>query len=497
VIKQANPATDSTSLHSQRWQVLGWLTVCALAGVLLLFLFKDSAQHDGGAHYLFARWAWRHPEMFLDVWGRPLFTLLYAFPALLNFQAARALTVVVCLATAWQTWQLAWQLKMPRAPLAIPFLFLQPSLFLFCADTMTEPMFALLFVIALRLHLRGRVTAGMFVASLFILTRPEGLFMSLLWAVWVLRAQFSSVQAVIRQLPAAILRLLPLGTGMFIWWLAAWLITGDVLFIKHNWPTNWPFSGTFYGAPGLLNYPARLPEIVGPLLLPAFLYGMYRLLKQRELGVLTSSFLTLFLIHTVMRAYGLMGSAGYPRYLITVAPATALITLAGWNWLAERFAHLARPLRVAFVALLMTISASANFLYDDGAEWTRDATLVEKTYAWWAAQPRPLTRVIWSQPYMCMLLESDPWQNESFTQDAAKNRQLMQALPPGTLVFWDAKSGPRWTDVKIEDFRANGFELLHEERAVLEGYVIWRSFFGVGGPRHQRMALLYKPPPAP
>ena len=94
---------------------------------------------------------------------------------------------------------------------------------------------------------------------------------------------------------------------------------------------------------------------------------------------------------------------------------------------------------------------------------------------------------------MCMLLDGDPWQNEPFTQDALKNQQLMQAMPPGTLVFWDLKSGPRWTDVKIEDFLANGFELLHEERAVLDGYLIPRSFFGVGGPRQQRMALLYKP----
>jgi hypothetical protein len=463
----------------------------------MLLLFKDSAQHDGGVHYLFARWAWRHHELFVDVWSRPLFTLLYAFPALLGFQAARALTVLLCLGTAWQTYQLARQLQLRRAPLALAFLFLQPSFFLFCADTMTEPLFALLFVIALRLHLSGRVTAGMFAASLFILTRPEGLFMSLLWAVWVLRSRFGSLQSAIRNPQSAIPYLCPLGAGMFAWWLASWLITGDVLFIKHNWPANWPFSGTIYGAPGLLNYPARLPEIVGPLLLPAFLYGLYRLLKEKKLGALTSSFLTLFLVHTVMRAFGLMGSAGYPRYLITVAPATALLTLVGWNLLADRCAHVARPLRKLAVVLVLSLSAFANFLYADGAEWTRDALLAEQTYAWWQAQPRPFIRLIWSQPYMCMLLNGDPWQNEFFTQDAAKNQQLLQAMPPGTLVFWDAKSGPRWTDVKIEDFQAHGFELLHEERAALEGYLIPRAFFGVGGPRHQRMALLYKPLYAP
>jgi hypothetical protein len=467
-------------------QAYFWLAGCALAGLAMLLLFRDSCQHDGGIHYLFARWAWRHHELFVGVWSRPLFTVLYAFPALLGYRAARALTVVICLLTAWQTWRLAEQMKLRRAPFVMALLFLQPSFFLFCADTMTEPLFALLFVLALRLHLRGRITAGALVASLLILARPEGLFTSLLWAYWVIRARFVSP-------PSAFLSLLPLATGMFVWWLAAWLLTGDLFFIKHNWPTNWPFSGTIYGAPGFLNYPARLPEIVGPLLLPPFLYGLYRLIKRRELNAITSAWLTVFIAHTVMRAFGLMGSAGYPRYLITVAPATALITLAGWNELAPKFAGFAPRLRLACVSALLAVTAFLNFIYADGAEWSRDALLVEQTYAWWPAHQRPFTRLIWSQPYMCMLLDGDPWQNEIFTQDAAQNQQLIQALPPGTLVFWDLKSGPRWTDVKIEDFLADGFELLHEERAVLRGYLIPRSFFGVGGPRQQRMALLYKP----
>ena len=91
-----------------------------------------------------------------------------------------------------------------------------------------------------------------------------------------------------------------------------------------------------------------------------------------------------------------------------------------------------------------------------------------------------------------MRFEADPWQNEFFTTDKVRNAQLMREMPAGTLVFWDLKSGPRWTDVKIEDFQANGFELLHEEQAVLKGYIMPRSFFGVGGPRAQRMAFLYK-----
>lgn len=469
------------------------LTLCALAASAVLLLFNDSCQADGGIHFLFARWAWRHHELFVDVWSRPLFTFLYAFPALINYRTARALTVVICLATAWQTWQLAREWKLPRAALVSAFLFLQPSFFLFCADTMTEPLFALIFIVALRLHLRGKLLAGMLVASLFILTRPEGFFISALWAVWILQARFGNWRAALRQPHKAVWTVLPLGLGMLSWWLASWLITGDVLFIKHNWPANWPFSGTIYGAPGLLNYPARLPEIVGPLLLPAFCFGLWRLLKNRAFPEITSSFLTLFILHTIMRAFGLMGSAGYPRYLITVAPATALLVLVGWNAFAERFAHWPRSVRTGIAAFVLLVSATLNVFYVDGAEWMRDARLVERTVAWWPAHQRPVQRLLWSQPYMCLLLDADPWQNEFFTTDKAKNQELLQALPAGTLVFWDIRSGPQWTDVKIEDFQAHGFELLHEERAVLEGYLIPRPFFGVGGPRQQRMALLYKP----
>src|SRR5262249_53172019 len=168
-------------------QVCFWLTVCAAAGMTMLFLFDDSCQQDGGQHYLFARWAWVHHELFVGVWSRPLYTSVYAFPALIGYRAARALTVLISLAVSYQTWRLAEDLKMSRAPLAIALVWLHASFFLFCADNMTEPIFALVYVVALRLHHRGRLKTGMIVASLMILARPEGFFLGMLWGVWGLR----------------------------------------------------------------------------------------------------------------------------------------------------------------------------------------------------------------------------------------------------------------------------------------------------------------------
>src|SRR5262245_58230275 len=265
-------------------QVCFWLTVCAAAGMAMLFLFDDSCQQDGGQHYLFARWAWVHHELFVGVWSRPLYTSIYAFPALIGYRAARMLTVLICLAVSYQTWRLAEVLKIDRAPLAIALVWLQPSFFLFCADNMTEPIFALVYVVALRLHHRNWIKAGMIVASLAILARPEGLFLSGLWALWVLFVvPPSGGMGLISNLFRLKARLQPglLATGAFIWWLAALILTGDSLFIKHNWPTNWPMTGTIYGAAGLYAYPIRLPEILGLFLLPVFAYGLIYLFRQR------------------------------------------------------------------------------------------------------------------------------------------------------------------------------------------------------------------------
>jgi len=498
-------------------QAYGWLVLCAVSGLAMLFLFDDSCQMDGGQHHLFARWAWTHHELFVGVWSRPLFTFVYAFPAAIGFQASRALTILICLLIAWQTWRLAEDLRLNRAPLSIALLFLQPSFFLFCADTMTEPIFALTFVVALRLHHKGKLVAGMIVASLMILARPEGFFLGVLWAIWVLRMvdggwripsgvaagetespqfrqTFRWIKSAIRN-PQSAIKVLWLATGSFLWWLAAFLLTGDALFIKNNWPSNWPVTGTMYGAHGLLAYPSRLTEIVGLFLLPCFVYGLVWLLKRRQLTTLTSSFLLLFVLHTIFRAFGLLGSAGYPRYMVAISPAIALITLVGWNLMTAWFAHVSRPVKLGCAAVLLVVSAWTNFVYADGAEWSRDARAINAAFSFWQQQSAqlPISRFIWSKPYAAILFDRDPWENPAFTRDRGTDLKTLRELPSGSLVVWDALAGPKEFQLHADDFQTAGFSLLHSQAFQLKGYVLSRSWFGFGGTRHQTIYVLYKP----
>jgi hypothetical protein len=499
-----------------RPQAYFWLIIFAVAGLAMLFLFDDGCQLDGGQHYLYARQAWGHPELFVGVWARPLYTSIYAFPALIGYRAARALTVLICLAISYQTWRLAEDMKIERAPLAIALVWLQPSFFLFCADNMTEPIFALVYVVALRLLHQGRLKASLIVASLMVLARPEGFFMALLWGVWVLTERLGdwatgrlgdgammklgrkgldfSFRPVALS-PRLLVSLLPLATGAFLWWFAAFAITGDPLFIKHNWPSDWPMTGTIYGAAGLYAYPIRTPEIVGLFLLPVFIYGLWRLLKLRRLYTITSSFLLLFILHTILRAYGLLGSAGYPRYLVTISPAIALITLTGWNEMAKRFASHGRVIRTASAGLIITISTLTNFVYADAAEWARDARAFSAAHSWFQSQAdKPaISRLIWSHPYSCILFDRDSWENPVFSGDREMDLKALRESPVGTLAVWDELVGPKWAKLRAKDFEEAGFVRLYGESFSLKGYMLHRGLFGYGGPRAQTIYLLYKP----
>jgi hypothetical protein len=494
-------------------RALVWLAFFAAIGLALVLLYRDADQQDSGYHFLFARWAHRHPRYFIGVWARPLFTLLYFPFAQFGYAAAKFFTVIISLATAWQTFRLARQIGFDRAEMAIPLLFLQPSFFLLSSTVLTETLFALIFVIALRLHLSGRIKAGMIVASLLILVRPEGFFIGVLWGVWVLTGRLGDWAtgrlgdwATVRrggkslgissrpvaQSPSRPVALLLLATGAFAWWLAAYLIMRDPLWIVHDWPSDWRPDGKANGTGPIWWYVASLPLIVGPLLVLPFICGLWRLLKRREFTCGVSAFLVLFVAHSLMFWRGWFGSAGYARYLVCVSPAVALITLAGWNELAERRAKFFGAARNSLAATAIAGSFLVSVFYVDTWKFTRDARAVDEMFEWFRANERPVARLISSQAYMWIVFDRDQWECPPFTADREHNMALIRQSPPHTLVFWDEETGPKWYGLRAGDFESAGYVRLKSQAFRLEGLFFRLSWNHFGGPRVQHMSLLYK-----
>ncbi|HEY6401909.1 MAG TPA: hypothetical protein VI479_10900 [Blastocatellia bacterium] len=291
-------------------------------------------------------------------------------------------------------------------------------------------------------------------------------------------------------------QLLLLSTGLLAWWLAAYLISGDPLWIIHDWPPDWRPDGKANGDGPIWWYVAMSPLIIGPLLLGPFIVGLWRLLKRREFLCGVSAFLFLFVAHSLMFWRGWFGSAGYARYFVCVSPAVALITLAGWNALAVETRKLAflrsMAARKSLATTALAGSLLISFIYIDSWTFTRDARAVDEMFEWFRANERPIARLIGSQAYMWAVFDRDQWERPPFTTDREHNMELIRQSPPRTLVFWDEETGPKWYGLRAEDFESAGYVVLKSQAFKLEGLFFRLPRKGFGGPRIQRMSLLYK-----
>ena len=91
--------------------------IAALFLYWVLYALKSSELYsdDDVSHFLMARYAPWHPKLFLDIWGRPLFTLLYCPGSQLGLTGARLTSAVIGAVTCWLVYLYAKDSGYPRA----------------------------------------------------------------------------------------------------------------------------------------------------------------------------------------------------------------------------------------------------------------------------------------------------------------------------------------------------------------------------------------------
>ena len=439
-------------------------------GIALCFLYPDGSEQDGPTHFYFCRWAWKYPHFFIAPWPRPLFTVLYAFPAALGYLPAKMLSVFVTAAAAWQTVLAAMEMGLERPWLAAPILLVSPVLFLLSIETMTEPIFALLLAVALRLYYRGSLTAALVAASFFPTIRPEGFLLALLFAIATVRRQ-------------PFWKVLWLGTGCAACLAASWIVTRDPMFLVKTWPWNSgkpnpvmnPFTQSLLG---LATYPIVSPLIVGPLVLPFTILGIVRFVRERRWLPLALVFGSI-LLYSSLTALNLFAANASLRYLAPVVPALALMTAAGWR---------GRPLvplaisAVFAVALVDLVPPSRDvFAFRDALNGRRPAHLLASKMT----------------PYI--LLDHEPPPVSLRPSDREGNLELIRSQPPGTLVCQDVGWGwffrrpPRGYGLTDEDYAAAGYRKVFSRDYDLRPRFPWpKALLDLGLYRRQRIDLYEK-----
>ncbi len=475
------------------------LSVMAIIGILLILFFPGSPEQDTDYHFLMARTAWVDPSYLVNVWARPLFTALFAPVALFGYTAARFFALAISLVVAWQTCSLARDLELPRPWLVVPFLLGEPVFFELFTDLFTEVVFALVFVLAVRCHLNGRTKTGMLIASLLPLARPEGVFLCVLWGILVLVSAGSGsgyvplFRRVVTKFPSVLI----LAFGVAIWWVAALAITGDPLFILHNWPATW--HKEMYGHGTFFSYAQRAWEFAGGLLVVPCVIGLFYRLRSNRWVLVTSAVVLFFLLHSIFRKFGLFGEAGYPRYMVSVAPAIAVLTLQGWSLF--RLVRVPRIILGATGCIVLALSFVTSLLYIDTMTWARDPVAIDDMADWLNQHQKSFSGLIWSNGRMCTVLE----QNLQSSPQVSGREGLVKRLetaPSGTIVFWDDHIGPDWFGFTAADIEKKGYKLLLSRDYLVHAVLYpdsgferfpWLPVLSQFRPREIQLSLLQKP----
>lgn len=160
--------------------VFPWLTVLFSGSWLLYFLSKNNGPVDPGdglLHYFIAQASWKSNELFLDHWGKPLFTLLSSPFAQFGHSGSVFFNILVFLATCVIAILIFRKFDVSDWLAAtFPFVLLSANeISKTVLGGLTEPLFNFLLIAAVYAYVSNRRILSVILLSLLPFARSEGL----------------------------------------------------------------------------------------------------------------------------------------------------------------------------------------------------------------------------------------------------------------------------------------------------------------------------------
>ena len=415
--------------------------VFALAGsALLVRVLSDGVPDagDGVGHYQLARFAWKHPHVLFDNWGKPLFTLLGSpfaqwgmwglalFNALVAaFTARLIIDHIAGISRAWR-----W---------AVPiFLFASVQYAHTVMAGLTEPLFGLLAIAAVLCALRDRWPLALGIASFLPFARPE--YVALLPILVITGAW----QRQWRALPWVFL-------GTVFYMLFAVMLTGDPLLVFRG---DTYLGKDLYGAGDAPYFIQRMSDVIGAPMIVVTIVALIacavlivrdraqRKLHLRVVWLALIPALGILAAHSYAWWKGGYGSAGLERVLATGVP---LLVLFAVHVLASAWRSL-RPARLTDLAFAGALAVFASFAFPQMVDSLRlpyrsdrlQTTRREAAMAIGEVR-MPGERLYYLTPYLGVLCGVDPMDStEAVMLYGPRSVDDAYGIRSGDLVAWDA-----------------------------------------------------------
>jgi hypothetical protein len=309
------------------YAILGVLFACATCVAFL----TDGTNGGGDSvnHFLIAHYAWQHPFLFFDHWGKPVFTILSSPFAMLGMNWLKFFNVIAYLGAVAITFSIVKTYSKINPLWVLPLFFCAPEGIYVMLSGLTEPLFALLFVAALWFAYENKFVPSILIASFLPLSRSEGLVILIVFFVFLL---FNKKYLL---LPLALF-------GQLVISILGYPVYGDILWVFNKIPyaslqSNYE-SGTFLhyfdSMPGVFGIVSTVLLYIGCI---AYLYNtITRIIIEKSLikfvdfrFIVYGSFLAFILSHAVFHYLGIFHDMGLTRVFIAIFPAMVIISIDG------------------------------------------------------------------------------------------------------------------------------------------------------------------------
>lgn len=422
---------------------------------------------DSWMHYLFARYAFKHPHNFLDQWGKPIFTILASPWAQLGFGGVKLFNILCALGTGYLSFLIARQHYPKYAWLSILFVFSIPIYFVSVFSGLTEILFALFLVSGIYLYQNFRERWAFFVISFLPFIRSEGFLLIPVFALMALYyRQYKSMA------------FLSFGTILFS-------IIGYIVY--NNW--KWVFSTNpyliavnVYGKGSLLQFVSSNENIAGApqvllvlLAILIFIKAYYVQLKAKTFGqdrmlnirtiLVFGTFAVYFIAHSIFWRLGIFGSLGLIRVMAGIGPVIGLTAFFSFQYLVGLKNLQSRGIKIFSILFLIAVfliplkQNRRNIPYRlsdleqaqfKSCEWVKGNKLQDHFFYFF-------------DPFVAHLLNLDKFDSEQTSSIIYMNNAI--AFRKNAIIIWDSQFCPvegqlpkRWLDEN------ENFVLLHEVR---------------------------------
>lgn len=424
--------------------------------LLVLAIVSTGTPESGDSyqHYLMAKYSFQHPELLLDLWGKPVFTLLSAPFAAAGFIGINIFNILCAVGTSWLGYRIAKKLDLRLPWLAVFFTMFAPIYFICIISGLTEPLFGLILIASVYLFISKRFLWGSLLISFLPFVRSEGNGIILLFLlVLLLRRQWKAVPL--------------LAAGTLAYTAIGYFYHDDIFWlINHH-----PYQGeSVYGKGDLFHFIYEAPAIVGKPLSFLFVAGIAALLirlirfkKQALQPFFTEEFLliagacALYVAgHSYVHWKGISGSSGTIRVMAAIAPAVGLVALRGISDLFSLISYHKVVMYPAMIVLLYFVITSPFRHYEIPMQRFGEEVQLAECSEWMKAEQLADRKIVYFYPYLAYSLDIDPfnWEKRGILYEQGLNTEK------GSIIVWDSHFGPVECMLPLERMEADSTLLM-------------------------------------